>query len=512
MTAPVPSSRQLLASLGSQICPACGSGKRVRQTLCYPCFRAISPGTKRHLYLPLGSGYEEAVFVAFRELGVTEPTWPLCGPSGSPIRAPLAHEPHTAPPAPTPVDAPVPAAAAHAATEPARSPDVAKKPPASKSSAPPVSPAKAPAPPAPTAKVEPASIERVPTRPVRRGLWFDIRNNPALWEQRQRVGWTGLMETYAWPHLETGDLLVLRFPNSPRGTGNTARWADTASRSEEMSQIVDVVAAAAEDGIDVALYIRRPNFADLLDQQEAEDRLGAAVAPLAEGWFGGVTRIIDGAIEEGVTLDIACPWGAKVLGLFSSMGGRVVVEPAWAPAPPEAKTGWGWEWPCLVTDEYYQRMKREEFKGWRPWTHNVPEIMRVQPGLASGVSSAKVRSALTSFVAECRANHITHLIHGDLLTDHKLTFAAIGAPSSTPAAAIAPKPADLPPVQGPEVCPRECSQCPDNAGEPGVHHWLIESFDEASDDHPGIPLNTPVMVCKHCPAWRLVGEDEVIDQ
>jgi hypothetical protein len=63
---------QLITSLRSEICPACGDLKKRRQTLCRPCYRRLPPKLRADLYDPLGGGYEEAVTAAMAALRATE--------------------------------------------------------------------------------------------------------------------------------------------------------------------------------------------------------------------------------------------------------------------------------------------------------------------------------------------------------------------------------------------------------------------------------------------------------
>lgn len=82
-------------------------------------------------------------------------------------------------------------------------------------------------------------------------------------------------------------------------------------------------------------------------------------------------------------------------------------------------------------------------------------------------------------------------------------------------------------IQGPQKCPRRCSECSD-----GNHHWLTVTFPGCltpeDDDwhecvsHPAVQLwiaqkgrdinleniddNVTYLACKHCPAWHLLTE------
>lgn len=63
---------QLLLSLASAICPACGKTKRAKQTLCQPCFHRLPGAERARLYDGLGAGYERAVAIALEMLGARQ--------------------------------------------------------------------------------------------------------------------------------------------------------------------------------------------------------------------------------------------------------------------------------------------------------------------------------------------------------------------------------------------------------------------------------------------------------
>lgn len=46
-------------------------------------------------------------------------------------------------------------------------------------------------------------------------------------------------------------------------------------------------------------------------------------------------------------------------------------------------------------------------------------------------------------------------------------------------------------------CPRQCTQCDGD----GSHHWMPDC-DDAGE---------PLMVCKHCPAWREMTDKDLDD-
>lgn len=68
-----PDTRDLVRSLRGRLCPACGSVKRARQTLCPSCWSKLPPSFREPLYDRVGAGYEEAFAAAMRNLGVDEP-------------------------------------------------------------------------------------------------------------------------------------------------------------------------------------------------------------------------------------------------------------------------------------------------------------------------------------------------------------------------------------------------------------------------------------------------------
>lgn len=67
-----PSDLDLVRSLRSTVCPACGGPKQPRQTFCRQDYFALSKHRRQSLYDPLGSGYAEAVVAAMGLLGRDE--------------------------------------------------------------------------------------------------------------------------------------------------------------------------------------------------------------------------------------------------------------------------------------------------------------------------------------------------------------------------------------------------------------------------------------------------------
>ena len=66
----------LIESLRSHRCPACGRGKRPKQTLCGHDYASLPRVAKQALYQTLGRGYEHAFSNAMNLLGVKDPHWP----------------------------------------------------------------------------------------------------------------------------------------------------------------------------------------------------------------------------------------------------------------------------------------------------------------------------------------------------------------------------------------------------------------------------------------------------
>ena len=68
----MPDRRQLLLSLQSEVCPACGGPKQRRHTLCRPDFHKLPRRLQCALYDLMGRGYEDAVSEALLNLNATE--------------------------------------------------------------------------------------------------------------------------------------------------------------------------------------------------------------------------------------------------------------------------------------------------------------------------------------------------------------------------------------------------------------------------------------------------------
>ena len=69
---PPPPPADLIRSLESETCPACGDAKRRAQTLCYRCYKRLPRRMQHDLYRLLGDGYEEAVAAALAHLKAPE--------------------------------------------------------------------------------------------------------------------------------------------------------------------------------------------------------------------------------------------------------------------------------------------------------------------------------------------------------------------------------------------------------------------------------------------------------
>lgn len=73
----MPTTRELIDSLRSKTCPACGGPKGERKTVCRGCFGKLDSSARDALYRPLGDGYAEAVDRAMRLLGADRFLMPL---------------------------------------------------------------------------------------------------------------------------------------------------------------------------------------------------------------------------------------------------------------------------------------------------------------------------------------------------------------------------------------------------------------------------------------------------
>ncbi|HSZ58655.1 MAG TPA: hypothetical protein VK797_23505 [Tepidisphaeraceae bacterium] len=62
----------LVTSLASEVCPACGSPKFSRKTFCLSDYRRLPKAMRNAVYQKLGHGYFEAVMEAMQYLGREE--------------------------------------------------------------------------------------------------------------------------------------------------------------------------------------------------------------------------------------------------------------------------------------------------------------------------------------------------------------------------------------------------------------------------------------------------------
>jgi DnaJ-class molecular chaperone len=63
---------QMVDSLYSRVCPACGGQKGDQKTLCFECYGHLRRPKQEALYRRVGSGYEAAVREAMGALGAEQ--------------------------------------------------------------------------------------------------------------------------------------------------------------------------------------------------------------------------------------------------------------------------------------------------------------------------------------------------------------------------------------------------------------------------------------------------------
>lgn len=73
--------RDLVRSLRSTVCPACGGAKSSGMTLCQSDYYRLPAHARKRLYRRVGEGYESAFHAAMAELGVAAPILPAAPPS-----------------------------------------------------------------------------------------------------------------------------------------------------------------------------------------------------------------------------------------------------------------------------------------------------------------------------------------------------------------------------------------------------------------------------------------------
>lgn len=67
----------LLRSLRSTLCPACGQEKKRFTSMCSECYKCLPLSPLRNaIYSRIGEGLEEAMVAAFDALGVNNPIFP----------------------------------------------------------------------------------------------------------------------------------------------------------------------------------------------------------------------------------------------------------------------------------------------------------------------------------------------------------------------------------------------------------------------------------------------------
>lgn len=78
-----PTDLQLLESLRSRVCPVCGGVKQSMHSFCSGDYFRIPRYHRSLLYLPISSGYAEAIVVAFDLLGAVEFKMPPASGGGA---------------------------------------------------------------------------------------------------------------------------------------------------------------------------------------------------------------------------------------------------------------------------------------------------------------------------------------------------------------------------------------------------------------------------------------------
>lgn len=68
----LPDTPDLIASLSSDLCPACGGHKKPAQSLCVKDYRRLPKARQQALYNRIGEGYEQAMTDAFNVLGLID--------------------------------------------------------------------------------------------------------------------------------------------------------------------------------------------------------------------------------------------------------------------------------------------------------------------------------------------------------------------------------------------------------------------------------------------------------
>ena len=73
----------LLKSLSSPVCPACGHPKGRHKSLCFDCYSFLSPDRQHALYKRIDHGYDRAMLEALKLLGAQRLILPKAGEWGT---------------------------------------------------------------------------------------------------------------------------------------------------------------------------------------------------------------------------------------------------------------------------------------------------------------------------------------------------------------------------------------------------------------------------------------------
>jgi len=285
-----------------------------------------------------------------------------------------------------------------------------------------------------------------------------------------RTAWTWLLHEYApKAGLRPEDSLWIRFPARFQTSDENVFW-------NERVEILREVAGTVK-GFKIIPYMLPP----------------PGVKPRIEN---GQARTLHDHCRGGIA------WDSSVLRAPPCK--RTIIEPCWMFEAP-----WNHSFDAVTTEDHYRDKFNPRLGTYAPvrergktlfmlFHHAVPRVRWNRDGVAAEIREfAEWVGGVSRELSRPGRRGVVPVIPLDLLADY-------GIPASEAEWLMrVPEPAAAPP----RACPITCSECAD---DPSGHHFVRGSLGEADPNHPGAPLDTALMLCRHCPEWRLItDEDEV---
>lgn len=254
----------------------------------------------------------------------------------------------------------------------------------------------------------PLSVQRQTSRPSfglqnsNFGAWYDPRHNTQFRQfMTNGRGWAELLMEFAYPYLNPGDYVLMRFPFSE--WNRQFYWNDILTCKVQRTAWYAGIKQAVDDAIfhklRPVLYMPSPNLIELNSKISLLEDFPPCIVAL-DANIGTVPRI------EGMQ---------KFRDGLEAHGHVVYLEPGW-----DRNCQADWEYPILVQSDLYQTVKDQNGANWVwpfPTDGSGPEITMWHHERYEG----DLKEAVRTWVQGCFKNHWSVLIEGDLFHNHPIT-------------------------------------------------------------------------------------------